>query len=88
MGATQTEIGFQVSKGFIWVIIVASILGAPLAFLMTKSIIESIYSYHVPINAFPSLVTASILIFTALATVSTQIIKAIGVNTAQQLRNE
>ena len=88
MGASLKEIGFQVSKGFIWVIIIASILGAPLAFFMTKSVVESIYSYHVPMNAVPFIFTALILIFTALLTVSTQVLKAIGVNPAEQLRNE
>lgn len=88
MGASLKEIGFQVSKGFIWLIIIASIFGAPLAYFMTKSIVESIYSYHVPMNAVPFIFTAMILIFTALITVSSQVLKAIGVNPAEQLRNE
>lgn len=88
MGASIKEIGFQVSKGFIWVIVLASVLGTPLAFFMTKSVVESIYSYHVPMNAVPFIFTALILIFTALITVSSQVLKAIGVNPAEQLRNE
>ena len=88
MGASLKEIGFQVSKGFIWVIVIASILGTPLAFFMTKSIVESLYSYHVPMNAVPFIFTAMILMLTALITVSTQVLKAIGVNPAEQLRNE
>lgn len=88
MGASIKEIGYQVSKGFIWVIVIASILGAPLAFLMSKSVIESLYSYHAPLNSVPLMLTATILIFTALVTVSTQILKAIGVSPAEQLRNE
>ena len=88
MGASLREIGIQVSKGFIWVMVIATILGTPLAFFMTKSIVESLYSYHVPLNAVPFIFTGMILIFTALLTVSTQILKAIGVNPAEQLRNE
>jgi len=88
MGASHQEIGFQVSKGFIWVIMIASLLGVPLAYFMTKSIVESLYSYHVPMNAIPFIFTGIILIFTATVTVSTQILKAIKVNPAQQLRSE
>lgn len=88
MGASLKELSYQVSKGFIWVMVIASILGAPLAFLMSNSLISSIYTYHLKLNAVPFIFTAAILLLTALITVSTQIIKAIGVNPAHQLRNE
>jgi len=88
MGASVRELSYQVSKGFIWVMIIASILGAPLAFLMSNSLINSIYTYHLKMNAIPFIFTAGILLLTALITVSTQIVKAIGVNPADQLRNE
>jgi len=88
MGASAKEITLLVNKGFMWVIIISSILGIPLAFVLSKAIIESIYTYHTPLNAIPYTVTACILIFTALATVSSQIMKAIRVNPADQLRNE
>ncbi len=88
MGASDKEITFLVNKGFMWVIIISSILGIPIAFVLSKAVIESIFTYHTPLNAIPYTVTAFILIFTALATVSSQIMKAIKVNPAEQLRNE
>lgn len=88
MGASAKEITLLVNKDFMWVIIISSILGIPLAFVLSKAIIESIYTYHTPLNAIPYTLTACILIFTALATVSSQIMKAIRVNPADQLRNE
>jgi hypothetical protein len=88
MGASVKEITLLVNKGFMWVIIFSSILGIPIAFFFSKAVIESIYTYHTPLNAIPYTLTAFILIFTALATVSSQIMKAIKVNPAEQLRNE
>ena len=88
MGASMNEISYQVSKGFIWVLVIGSVLGAPLAFLSSKSVIESIYSYHVPLNIIPILFTACILLAATLITVSSQIMKAIRVNPANQLRDE
>lgn len=88
MGASVKEISLQISKGFLWVIIAACIIGAPLAYLMTESTISSIYTYHVPMNALPFIFTAIILILTAIVTVFSQIIKAIRINPAQQLRDE
>ena len=88
MGASIKELSYQVSKGFIWVMVVASLLGAPLAFMMSNSLINSIYTYHLKMNAVPFIFTACILLLTALITVSTQLVKAVGVNPAHQLRNE
>ena len=88
MGASVKEITILVNKGFMWVIIISSLLGIPLSFLLSKAVIESIFSYHAPLNAIPYAVTAFILIFTALATVASQIMKAIKVNPVEQLRNE
>jgi ABC-type antimicrobial peptide transport system permease subunit len=88
MGASVKEITLLVNKGFMWVIIISSILGIPIAFFLSKAVIESIYTYHTPLNTIPYAITAFILIFTALATVSSQILKAIKVNPAEQLRNE
>jgi len=88
MGASLKEIGIQVSNGFVWVIVIACIIGAPLAFFVSKSIIQSLYSYHIPLNSIPFLLTATILILAVSVTVSSQIIKAVGVNPAKQLRDE
>ena len=88
MGASVKEISILVNKGFIWVIIAASIIGIPLAYLMSDAILKSVYSYHTPLNAIPFVITAAILIFTALVTVSSQIMKAVRTNPAHQLRNE
>ena len=88
MGASVKEITILINKGFMWVVIISSLIGIPLSFLLSKAVIESIFTYHTPINAIPFTITAFILIFTALATVSSQIMKAIKVNPVEQLRNE
>ena len=88
MGASVKEIGVQISKGFMWVIIVSCIIGAPLAYLMSSSTISSVYTYHVPMNALPFVLTAVVLIMTALATVSSQVFKAVKINPAEQLSDQ
>ncbi|MFC2124603.1 ABC transporter permease [Bacteroidota bacterium] len=88
MGASTKEISLLISKGFMWVIIIASIIGIPLAYIMLDALLKSVFSYHTPLNAIPFVLTAAILILTALATVSSQIMKTIKTNPADQLRNE
>lgn len=87
MGASGKEITLLVNKGFMWVIIISSIIGIPISYFLSKAVIESIFSYHAPLNAIPYTITAFILIITALITVSSQIMKAISVNPAEKLRN-
>ncbi len=88
LGASLKELGYQVSRGFMWVLIAGSITGIPFAFFLSESIIKSLYTYHVPIDFIPILFTTLILLATALITVSTQLSKAIGVNPVNQLRND
>ena len=88
LGASVKELSYQVTKGFIWVIIVASLLGAPLAFIMSNSLITSMYSYHFDDEAMPIILTFLILFAAVLITASSQILKAISVNPALQLRDE
>lgn len=88
MGASEKEISIQIGKGFVWVIVIATIIGAPLAFFMSDSVVKSVYSYHLPMNALPFIMTGLILIITAALTVSSNILKAVRVNPACQLRNE
>ena len=88
MGASAKEITLLVNKGFIWIILISCLIGIPLSYMMAKGVIESIFTYHAPLNAIPYILTGSILLFTALATVSSQIFKAIRVNPVEQLRNE
>jgi ABC-type antimicrobial peptide transport system permease subunit len=88
MGASLKELTYQVSRGFIWVLIVGSLLGIPFAYLLSSFIITSLYTYHVPVDSWPFIFTTFILLMTALITVSTQVARAIGVNPVDQLRNE
>lgn len=88
MGASKSEIGYQFSKAFIWVLLISSLIGGPFAFLLSTSVVESLYKYHVPINALPFIFTTIILILTALATISSQLFKAFKVNPAEQLRDQ
>ena len=88
MGASVKELSYQVAKGFVWVILIASVLGAPLAFLMSNSLITSMYSYHIDDHAAPIILSVVILFTAVLFTVSSQILKAIRVNPAMQLRDE
>ena len=88
MGASVNELSYQVSRGFIWVILGATIIGIPVSFFMSDAVISSLYTYHVPVNSIPFILTSCILLVTAVISVSTQLFKAIGVNPAQQLRDE
>jgi ABC-type antimicrobial peptide transport system permease subunit len=88
LGATIFQVGKQINEGFIWVLIISMVFAIPFSILGVNSIINSIYTYHVPITAWPFLLTSFLLIFTAILTVSTQILKAAKVNPAVQLRNE
>jgi putative ABC transport system permease protein len=88
LGASSRNIGMLIGKGFAWVIVISTILGAPLAFLMSNSIVESLFKYHLPMNATPFVITGIILILTTILTISSQVFKALSINPAEQLRDQ
>lgn len=88
LGAGISHLINGVNRQFLWVLIIASIIGGPLSLFLTKTLFESVYTYYMPITVIPVLYSGVLLFFTAAITVSSQIYKVIVTNPVDSLRDE
>ncbi|NIG53927.1 ABC transporter permease [Chitinophaga sp. Cy-1792] len=87
LGATTTQLWILMSKEFIWLVLLACIIASPFAWYLMKNWLQH-YDYRITINAWVFLATALVAMFIALATVSTQSVRAALINPAKSLKAE
>ncbi|MFB6454793.1 ABC transporter permease [Chitinophaga sp. Hz27] len=87
LGATTTQLWVLMSKEFIWLVLLACIIASPFSWYLMNNWLQH-YEYHISINAWVFLGTAMIAMFIALATVSTQSVRAALINPAKSLKAE
>jgi ABC-type antimicrobial peptide transport system permease subunit len=87
-GAPVPLIMFLVSKKFIIILLIASILGCAGGYYMSVKLMDSIWDYFVQIGAGILLSAASIMIIATLLTLSIKIIRAALKNPVDSLRYE
>lgn len=88
LGAGPLAMAHRVNMQYIWLLLIATVIGTPLSYLAMVSMLDSIYEYHVPVE-FPSLAMGIIMIFIiALVTVSSLIAKVVRSSPVNALRNE
>jgi ABC-type antimicrobial peptide transport system permease subunit len=88
MGATSSIILMQLNKDFLWVMIIATIVGAFLGYYLTSFILSVMYSYHISIGLMTLLISGTAILLVALMTTSFTIISAANTNPAHILRDE
>ena len=88
LGANLTSIGKSVNNDFVWYLIIAGIIGAPVAYMLMNMLLNSIFELVMPITAWPFVIAFGSVIFTAYLTISSQILKVSRSNPADTLRNE
>ena len=77
-----------VNQQYIWILLIASIIGAPASYYLMKTLLDSVYKYHIPVE-YSTIATGVIAIFViALITVSALVVKVIRDNPADALRTE
>ena len=87
-GAPIPVIMFLVSKKFLVVLLVASILGCIGGYYMSFMLLDSIWDYFVKISVGILLLSASIMIIATIVTISYKVVKAAMRNPADSLRYE
>jgi ABC-type antimicrobial peptide transport system permease subunit len=87
-GAPVPIIMFLVSKKFLIVLLIASVLGCAGGYYMSLMLMDSIWDYFVNISAGILLLAASIMIVATLITISIKVVKAAMRNPVDSLRYE
>ena len=87
VGASVTSIVQLLSADFLRLVIVAVVLGAPLAYMLMQRWLAD-FAYRVDLGVWPFAAAAIAAIAIALGTVSTQALRASRINPADTLRSE
>jgi hypothetical protein len=88
LGAGPLAMAKRVNKQYIWLLVIASMIGAPASYFLMVALLDSIYKYHVPVQV-PTILLGTVAIFVvAFLTVSSLVAKVIRANPVNSLRNE
>ena len=88
LGASISNIMQLLSGNILKIMIISSIIGAPLCYFFAVSLMDSYFSIRTPMTLTPFLIAAFILISTSVLTVLSQILKAARMNIVDRLREE
>ncbi|MBV7533248.1 ABC transporter permease [Chitinophaga sp. sic0106] len=87
LGATTSQLWLLLSTEFMWLVLLACLLASPVSWYFMHNWLEH-YEYRININWWIFPATAILALIIAVATVSTQSIKAAMVNPAKSLKTE
>lgn len=88
LGAGPMSMFKRVNQQYIWLLIIATVIGAPLSYFVMNTFLDAVYKYHVPVNIL-SILLAVVMVFTvALLTVSSLVVKVVRTSPVNALRNE
>ena len=87
-GANLFQIFRLMNRDYVWIILVAFAIGAPLGFYMMGLMIKAAYPEHIPIGALPFVITLGVMILTVAITIATQLKRIAKENPTKTLRSE
>ena len=88
LGATVFHISGLISKEFVILLLIGSVLASAMGFFLVKSLMASIWDYYVNIDVFPFILSVFLMFIVALFTVSSQVISVAGANPVDSIRTE
>ena len=88
LGASLGAVIRLVNKEFVRLLIIAIVISTPLSYWLMKSLLDSIYEYHVPVGGLPFVFAAICLLTIAVLTVSSHVYKVVVANPVDSLRTE
>ena len=88
LGASIQHITMKISKEFIIILSIASVLGSIGAFYLTELLLSNIWTYHVPLESLPFIISIFILFVISGITIGSKVFKAASTNPAQILKSE
>ncbi len=88
LGASIANISSLISKEFVRLLLISSMLATVMAYYMVDSLLSSIWDYYVTIGAFPFIVATLLMIILALISISSQLFAVVKTNPIDKLRTE
>lgn len=88
LGADLMALVKSVSAHFFLFLLIALLLGGPISFFLIKTLMDSIYSFHMPMSVVPVLIAIGFILFSVAVTISSQIHKVRRSNPTEGLRIE
>jgi putative ABC transport system permease protein len=87
-GASLFQIFKLMNHDYLWIVLVAFTLGAPLGFYMMGLMIRSAYPEEIPIGPWPFVITILTMVLTVAFTIGTQLKRIAKENPTSTLRND
>ena len=88
LGASAAHIVSLFNRDLMIMLIIALCIAVPLSYIFMRKFVDEAYSFNMPITSVPFVLSAFILIITALLTVSSQLLKATRTDVVENLKNE
>ncbi len=88
LGASNLSLAGIINKSFVKTIIISSVISLPLAYYMMKTLMDSMWTYHAPVDAVPFAIAFGILIIASFFTLSYQTSKAVRTNPVDNIKTE
>lgn len=88
LGAGRFSIIKQANKEYIWIMLTAFVIGAPLGFALIIKLLTSIYPEAHPFSIAPFVVSVVVIVVTVALTITGQLLHATRVNPVDVLRSE
>jgi ABC-type antimicrobial peptide transport system permease subunit len=88
MGASLMNIINNISREFMIIFAIASVLGSIAAYFLAEALMASIWTYYVPIGAFVFVISIAVLLIISSLTIGGKVLRAASMNPAYTLRDE
>ncbi|MBA4056454.1 MAG: hypothetical protein C0490_17190 [Marivirga sp.] len=87
-GANLYQIFRLMNRDYIWIILIAFVVGAPVGFYMMGLMIKAAYPEHIPISVWPFASTMGVMVVTIAITIATQMKRIAKESPTVTLRSE
>ena len=88
LGATVKGIVTLLSRGFVYILTIAALIGIAGGYLLTSALLDQIYAYHIKVGPAPLIVAIVVLCGIGIGTTSSIIFRAASANPVLSLRDE
>ena len=88
LGASMYHVTKLVNREFMYLLIIAVVISIPISYILLNQLLDSVFKYHVNIDAIPYILAISVILGTSLVTVSSQLYKVSKANPVDALRDE
>ncbi|MEM6523671.1 MAG: ABC transporter permease [Bacteroidota bacterium] len=88
LGANVRHIGLNVAENYVWLFLIAILIGSPLSYYLVQFLFDMVYPYHIPSNINSLLLSACILLSSLWCVVSILLVRINQANPIQGLKEE